>query len=95
MPSDWLRAFWSKTKELDFSQTYGSHRIIKDITVHHFQGKKRYINRLEFWQKPITPYFGLIFGLFPQNEIFLEKFTFVKFLPLRVPNFIQNLEKSC
>ena len=55
----WLivRAFWTITKELDFSQTYGFHRIIKSNTMHYFQGKKRYMNGLEFWQKPKRTFF--------------------------------------
>ena len=79
LQSNWWRALYAITEKPEFTLTCGFHRIIKNIVMHHFQGKKRHINELKFCQKPKNPYFIEFFFIFPQNEDFPEKFSFITF----------------
>ena len=46
-----------------------------------------------FFAKSKKPFFGGVFGDYPQNEIFSQTFDSVSFLPLRRPNFVRSFRE--
>ena len=54
----------------------------QNLTVHHFQHKKKIHQWVRVMAKAKKNYFGGVLGVFPQNETLFEKFDLVNFLPL-------------
>ena len=55
--------------------------------VHDLKPKNLHSNGLIFFAKSKKPYFGCVFGHYPQNEIIPQNSNSFSFLPLRHPNF--------
>ena len=95
--SDWPRAFRTIFGELEFSQTCGFCRIVKNIILNDFREKKVHINGQNFRKNPKNPIFGPILALSPkfwENQSFPEKSGSVTFLHLWSPNFMQKMRKN-
>ena len=65
--------------------------------VHDLNLKNLHINGLFFvflfFTKSKKPYLWGVFGNYPQNEICSQKSGYVRFLPLRHPNFMRRFRK--
>ena len=93
-PASWLAesifAFNSRTRyfpDMQFSQNQ------KDHYSAWFQLKKSAHQWTIFFflfAKSKKPYFGGVFGHYPQNETFSQKSGSARFLPLRHPNFMRS-----
>lgn len=83
LQSNWWRTLYAITEKPEFTLTFGFHRIIKNIVMHHFQGKKRHINELKFCQKPKNPYFIEFFFYFSPKWGFSRKIQLYHFLTLK------------
>ena len=62
--------------------------------LHDLDQKNLHINEQFFLQNPKNPFFGVIFGHYPQTQIFAQKIRLYQLLTLRQPNFMRSFKKT-